>query len=61
MSTLTFGNYNGQDIESVPSDYLKWLLESDWFEKKYPELVEEIDTELAYRTDWNKHFYRERR
>jgi len=57
MSILPFGNHKGQDIESIPSDYLKWLLESDWFDKKYPELVEEVEDELKYRDDWDKHFY----
>jgi len=57
MSILPFGNYKGKDIEDIPTDYLKWLLETDWFDKKYPELVDEIETELKYRDDWDKHFY----
>jgi uncharacterized protein (DUF3820 family) len=57
MSILSFGNYKGHEIENVPSDYLIWLLESDWFDKKYPELVEEVEAELQYRVDWSKHFY----
>lgn len=56
MSVLFFGKYKGQDIESVPSVYLMYLLESDWFEEKYPEFVKEIDEEIGYRDDWSKHF-----
>ena len=56
MSIIFFGKYKGKDIEDVPSSYLKYLLESDWFDKKYPDLVKEMDKELKYRNDWNKHF-----
>jgi len=56
MSIIVFGKYKGKDIEAIPSSYLKFLLESDWFDKKYPDLVKEMDKELKYRNDWNKHF-----
>jgi uncharacterized protein (DUF3820 family) len=60
MSAIPFGNYKGKDIEDIPSDYLTWLLGLSWFDVKYPELVEEIDDELKWRTDYSKHFYSER-
>jgi len=28
MAVLTFGKYNGMPIESVPADYLEWLIET---------------------------------
>ncbi len=56
MSVLSFGKFKDQDIESVPSSYLRYLLESDWFEDKYTELVKEVENELGYRDDWRKHF-----
>ena len=56
MSELNFGKFKGQDIESIPSDYLRWVVCENWFEDKYPHLVEEIDLELKYRDNWSKHF-----
>jgi uncharacterized protein (DUF3820 family) len=56
MSILSFGNFKDRDIEDTPSWYLRWLLTTDWFDEKYPELVEEIYDELKYRDTWNKHF-----
>lgn len=61
MSILPIGKqYRGKEIEDVPSDFLRWLLEQDWFLDKYPELADEINEELQWRTDWSKHFYSER-
>jgi hypothetical protein len=56
MSILTFGTHKDKDIEDVPSSYLRYLLESNWFDEKYPELVKEVEEELGYRSDFNKHF-----
>ena len=30
---MTFGKHKGEDVSSVPRDYLNWLLEQDWFPK----------------------------
>ena len=56
---LHFGKFKGLDIEDIPSDYLKYLVESDWFEDKYPDFVKPIEDELAFRDRWNSHFYGE--
>ena len=46
---LYFGKFLGFDIEEIPDSYLNWLLETNWFDKKYPQLVKPIDEELKYR------------
>jgi uncharacterized protein (DUF3820 family) len=47
---MSFGKYNGEYIEDVPTDYLIFLSETGWFEEKYPrlfrkaqELIEEYE------------------
>jgi len=47
--TLPFGKYIDKDIEDVPTDYLNWLLEQDWFFKKYRHGAEQTTKELSYR------------
>jgi len=49
---LYFGKFLGFDIEEIPDSYLNWLLETNWFDKKYPQLVKPIDEELKYRQKW---------
>lgn len=56
MSIMPFGMHKDKEIETIPSRYLKFLLESDWFEEKYLYLVNEIEEELAFRDTWHKHF-----
>jgi len=56
---IPFGKYIGKEIEETPDDYLTWLLESSWFDKKYPKYIKPIEDELAYRERWDKHLYRE--
>jgi hypothetical protein len=52
-----FGKFKGKTLEDIPSNYLSYLMTSDWFEDKYPDLIEPINQELAFRTNWNTHFY----
>ena len=56
-NSLPFGRYEGIDISDVPDSYLIYLLESDWFDKKYPHLVKKLDEEIAYRDKWDKHIF----
>jgi len=56
---IPFGRHKGKIVEELPSDYLKFLLETPWLEKKYSDFVEPIRTELAYRDRLDKHFYDE--
>lgn len=61
---LTFGKYGpGADhrtIGQVPSSYLRWCLEQDWFERTY-NLVELFEEELAWRSQWGENFEDERK
>ena len=53
---LSFGKFSGKSIEEIPSKYLFWLLEQDWFETKYSYLVEPVEFELDWRTRMDRHF-----
>jgi len=46
---LKFGKYCGQGIEDVPTGYLRWLLEQDWFCKQHAKAVKIIESEIKYR------------
>lgn len=48
--------HKGKDIEEVPSQFLRYLLETPWFDQKFPEVAKAMDAELAYRDKWDKHF-----
>lgn len=58
---IEFGNYKGQDLGEIPSDYLQWLMETleddDRFSRQYPDLYEEVEEELAIRERSHAHFY----
>ena len=57
---MTFGKFGpGADhraIGMIPSSYLKWCTFQDWFEEKYPNLVEPFEEELAWREKWDMDF-----
>jgi len=49
---MPWGKYKGQDLEKVPSGYLRWLslnCEDD-------EIATAADEEYRWRTDMNAHF-----
>lgn len=46
---LPFGKYSGWNLGEVPNSYLHWLCEQDWFEDKYPSLLEKVEAELKWR------------
>lgn len=50
---ISFGQYKGQLICDIPTSYLVWLLETNWFDKKYAEFVPFIEMELKYRKDFS--------
>lgn len=54
---LPFGMSQNQNktIGELPDSYLRWLLETNWFEKEYPNYVKDCDEELIWRTKWNTH------
>lgn len=47
------GVHKDKDIEDVPNQYLEYILEQDWFEKKYPDLMKAAEKELEYRNKFN--------
>ena len=53
---LPFGAHKGKDIVDVDSEYLRWLLEQDWFLNKFKDLTKAIEEELNHRTKMNCHF-----
>lgn len=53
---LSFGKHIGKDIEDVPSNYLEWVVQQNWFQDAHEELVTSIESELSYRTDHSQHF-----
>jgi hypothetical protein len=50
---IYFGKYKGKDIEEIPSDYLKYLIEKG-FEEDIRIAAEE---EYEFRTKWKTHFF----
>jgi len=50
---MPVGKYEGDKIESIPSDYLKWLAEN-WADEI---ICEAADEEYRRRTDYGDHFY----
>lgn len=53
---LPFGKHTGEPISNVPSSYLKWCLEQDWFEDKYEDLIRSFEEELNWRDLFDMHF-----
>ena len=56
---LTVGLHRGKNIADVPSGYLEWLVEQDWFNKgggNYEQECLAVEKELAYREKNNAHF-----
>lgn len=60
MSAIPFGQHQGKDVEDINSSYLGWMQDQENFYENYPDLMEEIDTEMSWRTDHSEHFYKER-
>ena len=54
---MPFGKYSGKPLHLITSRYLIWLTEQDWFEKKYPDLLEDVEWEITQRDKEGSHFY----
>jgi len=46
---MPFGKHRGEPIHSIERSYLEFLLEQDWFEKKFPELCKDVEAHLTRR------------
>jgi hypothetical protein len=49
MFIMPFGKFIGMDIEDVEDWYLEYLLDQDWFKKKFPVGFKAAQTEFKYR------------
>jgi len=54
---IPFGKYIGKDIRELPSNYLTWLMEQDWFEEKFEDLYFSAEEEIKTRDRSYAHFY----
>lgn len=58
LFNLPFGKYKGQPIEDVPTSYLRWLTEQDFFCDKFPKGLDAVTIELKFRQafgyDWDE-------
>jgi len=55
---ISFGKHKGKEIEEIPSDYLKWLLEQNFIEEdSHTDLLEATEYEMAVRDRSYGHFY----
>ena len=50
---MPWGNFKGDNIDEIPSGYLKWLAENC----EDNAICEEADEEFRRRTDDNEHFW----
>ena len=60
---LQFGKFgpgaDPREISEIPSDYLQWLREEEWFEEKYPEESDELESVMLERDgpDGQEHWH----
>ena len=54
---MPFGKHKGQSIHDIPSPYFRWLLDQDWFEQQYPEIMTEVEGLLEWRDKYKQHIY----
>ena len=52
LFNLPSGKYKGQPIEDVPTSYLIWLTEQDWFCDRYRQGLDAVNTEIRFREQW---------
>lgn len=48
---MPWGKYEGEDMEDIPSSYLRWIMNN----VDDQEVVEAAEAEMAYRDDHNAH------
>ena len=52
---IPFGMFRDKDIEEVPSKYLIWLTNQDWFNDKFVQLSNGVVEELDWRDKMDRH------
>jgi len=55
---MPFGVYRGKDLEEIPSDYLKWIINKV---TNNDEIVEAADQEYEFREKWKSHFWSDKK
>ncbi len=55
--SMPFGKHEGEELEDIPSGYLKWALEEFEDDDELIDLCEAIESELDYRTNNDAHFW----
>jgi len=58
MSTMPFGKYVDYEIETIPSDYLSYMLDLPGFIDNNEHLADQMQKELDVRENSNAHFYK---
>jgi hypothetical protein len=48
---MPFGKHKGENISDISDNYLEWILEQEWTEEKYPQLIAAIGIELTNRAE----------
>jgi uncharacterized protein (DUF3820 family) len=50
---MPFGSHKGELLADIPSSYLKWILDQEFVEEKYPKLYRLAKMEEQYRLNFN--------
>jgi len=53
---LGFGKFATTELGQVPSSYLRYLQEQEWFYDKEPTKAEKVEREMEFRDRWDSHF-----
>jgi len=54
MWTMPFGKWKGKSIDSIPADYLEWVLDNTEIEERNPRLYQAILEELGIESPGGK-------
>ena len=46
---MPFGEHNGEKVVDLPTRYLKYLMDQDWFPEKFKSLHKEVEAVLIFR------------
>ena len=60
MAIIPFGKYRGEEIEDIPSSYLRFLLNEEWFEERFEDLYDEVSDVYDYRDRHDLHWEEEK-
>ena len=50
---MPFGKNKGKSLSELEDRYFRWLLDQEWFHKDYPQLVQDVESELRFRRKWS--------